>query len=67
MTSLRAVLIVLVLGGLGLVGGLVLLVADDESRIGSFRSHCAESGGHIYKPGSTSWCLSEGRIVEVYP
>lgn len=57
---LALLLVILVL----CVGGLILW---HSHRIDSFRSNCAEAGGHIYNPG-VAFCVSDdGRFIEVYP
>ena len=39
-----------------------------QSRFDSYHANCAEAGGHIYKPDSVSFCVSDdGRWIEVYP
>lgn len=52
----------------GLLAFILAILLWSSGRFDSYDQHCAEAGGHIYKPGSAHYCLSDdGRMIEVYP
>lgn len=50
-----------------LIGLIITTIATDPA-IARYQTLCAENGGHIYKPSSIYFCLTQdGRFIEIYP
>lgn len=62
------VMFVMVIVAVGFTLLLTVVVRPDHTRYDSFETHCAQAGGHIYRPDNTAWCLTtDERFIEVYP